>query len=370
MPEEDKQTLERPREPSQYDTAMMIADRLDEHDDKKRQYIVYLVRALGRTQARKLLRETLEGKEQGEMTVQDSEERPTPSEIYFQLVETRGKPKRDNVLKKLGEMETVEPEEQPGLPNPVEVAHKIAAQLHETGQAQVQQIMAIVRALGSVQAWALMMDAIQLDAGEGMMVPDGSRRRTVGGIFFYLVYSKGEPLPGKKLGRFPQWKAKSEQLAQPQAEQSPPQTSSVQEAPKPPQPAPLPPFTWQDRIAVIREAEKSKGTANVKITVIGRPGKIVDKGQCVVIVMESTRIPSLPKGLPTPPATPTKYTVYIGSKQWKKVADAIRDPEDSLIIEGFPTIDEQIGTIAVFATNTSTKKLQAAQRGKQQETTA
>ena len=64
--------------------------------------------------------------------------------------------------------------------------------------------------------------------------------------------------------------------------------------------------------------------------------------------MESNKVPALPKGLPTPPAAPTKYTVYISSKQWKKVAEAIRDPEDVLIIEGFPTIDTQASAIAVF----------------------
>ena len=126
-------------------------------------------------------------------------------------------------------------------------------------------------------------------------------------------------------------------------------------------------LTWKDRIAVIQEAEVEKGSANVKITVVGRPGKIVDRGQCVVTVMESNKVPALPKGLPTPPAAPTKYTVYIGAKQWKKVAEAITDPEDSLIIEGFPTMDQQTGSIAVFATNTTTKKLQMAQKTKQQE---
>jgi hypothetical protein len=72
----------------------------------------------------------------------------------------------------------------------------------------------------------------------------------------------------------------------------------------------------------------------VKITVIGRPGKIVDKGTCIVTVMEESRTPALPKGLPTPTSTPTKYAVYIASKQWAKVKDAMADPENVLIAEG------------------------------------
>jgi molybdopterin-guanine dinucleotide biosynthesis protein len=44
------------------------------------------------------------------------------------------------------------------------------------------------------------------------------------------------------------------------------------------------------------------------------------------------------------------------------VASAIADPEDVLIVEGFPQLDPETSSIAVFATNTTTKKLQGAQR--------
>ncbi len=40
----------------------------------------------------------------------------------------------------------------------------------------------------------------------------------------------------------------------------------------------------------------------------------------------------------------------------------MKDPEDTLIVEGFPQLDAQTGSIAVFATNTTTRKLQQAQR--------
>jgi hypothetical protein len=100
----------------------------------------------------------------------------------------------------------------------------------------------------------------------------------------------------------------------------------------------------------------------VKITVIGRPGKIVDKGTCIVFVMESTKVPALPKGLPIPTSVATKYAVYIASKQWKKVEEAMKDPEDVLIVEGFPKTDPEVSAIAVFATNVTTKKLQMAKK--------
>jgi hypothetical protein len=127
----------------------------------------------------------------------------------------------------------------------------------------------------------------------------------------------------------------------------------------------IPIFLWSNGIAAVKEAEIEKGQANVKITVIGRPGKVINKGSCIVTVMGSTRVPTLPKGLPTPTNVVTKYAVYIASKQWKKVEEAIRDPEDVLIVEGFPKTDPQVSAIAVFATNVMTKKLQIARKQSQ-----
>ena len=79
----------------------------------------------------------------------------------------------------------------------------------------------------------------------------------------------------------------------------------------------------------------------MKITLIGRPGKDVEKGDSVIIGMQSTKVPALPKGLPTPPSTPTNYVVFIARKQWARVSEAIENLEDMLIVEGFPALDPQ-----------------------------
>ena len=78
--------------------------------------------------------------------------------------------------------------------------------------------------------------------------------------------------------------------------------------------------------------------------------------------MEESKVPSLPKGLPVPTSATIKYVVYIASKQWKKVEEAMKDPEDTLIIEGFPKTDPEVSAIAVFATNVTTKKLQMVKK--------
>jgi hypothetical protein len=106
----------------------------------------------------------------------------------------------------------------------------------------------------------------------------------------------------------------------------------------------------------------------VKITLIGTLGKYADKGTCVVGVMQHTgeKFPALPKGVPAPQPVKTNYIVYIGQKQWKTVAVTVSDPEDALIIEGFPQIDDKIGAISVFASSVTSKKQQAAKRQAQQ----
>jgi len=249
-------------------------------------------------------------------------------------------------------------------PSQEEVAAMIADALGETEEGAYKSILHILRSVGRTHARELLSMTLQTEEHGGLMLPDGSRRRTPGGVFFYLAYSIGKTKSGRPLQR--QWNpVKMPKQTQPQS-QAEPKKPFKQPIPNPvPQQASV--LTWEDRLSAVREAEQEKGQANVKITVIGRPGKILDKGSCIVTVMESTKIPTLPKGLPTPTSVATKYAVYIASKQWKKVEEAIKDPEDILIVEGFPKTDPEVSAIAVFATNVTTKKLQMSK--KQPQTT-
>ena len=63
-----------------------------------------------------------------------------------------------------------------------------------------------------------------------------------------------------------------------------------------------------------------------------------------------------------PPATPTKCIVYIAQKQWQRVAEAIQDPTDALIIEGYPVFDERLPGLAVLTQTITTRNLQRAKR--------
>ena len=68
-----------------------------------------------------------------------------------------------------------------------QLAAAIAAQLGEMLGGPIGQIRRVLQRLGAERAWALLAEALAIEARGGMVLPDGSRRRTAEGIFFHLV---------------------------------------------------------------------------------------------------------------------------------------------------------------------------------------
>jgi hypothetical protein len=243
---------------------------------------------------------------------------------------------------------------------PQMVATMIADRLGETRIGPRVQIKRIVQVLGRSQARALLEETLRVEENGGIMLPDGSRRRTPGGVFFYLAHTKGQPKPGRA---FPKKPTTPSTHTNKNASPHPVKPSDRLPATKSSPPAT--PFNWEERSAVIEQIGQAAGrVTTVKITLIGTMGTFVDKGACIVGVMAHTgeKLPALPKGVPVPQTITTKYVVYIGAKQWKNVAATVADPEDALIIEGFPQVDPKTDAISVFASNVTSKKLQAAKR--------
>lgn len=221
------------------------------------------------------------------------------------------------------------------------VARDIGRQLDETNPEALEQIELIVQRLGVEKAQVFLQEALKIEAEGGLLVRDGSRRRTPGGVYFYLVRGKVS-----RKDRWAIW---------------------PHLAPKP-KPPPPPPFEWEERLEIVPNLLEQVGESRtVKITLIGRPGRIVEKGEVVLTSMQGTKAPSLPKGLPPVPTGPTTYVVFIAQKQWKKVAQAIKDPQDVLIVEGYPVLDTRLRTITVFTQSVTTKLLQAAKREAQRK---
>ena len=126
-----------------------------------------------------------------------------------------------------------------------------------------------------------------------------------------------------------------------------------------------PPFVCDEAQPIIAELTTNVGAAStVNVTVIGRPNQVVER-QGVVVALRSTKPPTLPKGLPPVPSTPTSYMLFIQQKQWTKVREAMQNADDALIVEVYPLHEPRFAGVTVYATQVTTKALQAAKRKEQ-----
>ncbi|NWG17527.1 MAG: hypothetical protein HXY41_12930 [Chloroflexi bacterium] len=223
-----------------------------------------------------------------------------------------------------------------------DLVQELAAQLGETEDQPIKQLTAIIKYCGSDFAQQVFQEALAIEAKGGLLVKSGARRRTLGGVFFYLARKQVSPRLRRKIFGGPR----------------------SDDKPKEPPPPPLPPFNWPERAAIIRLLiDESGEVSTVKITLIGRPGRIETRKDLVITVMTHVAgAPTLPKGVPKPPETPTLYTVYIAAKQWKRIEPALDDPDDQLIIEGTASYDPEIQGVAVFAQSVTSKGLEKKKR--------
>lgn len=76
----------------------------------------------------------------------------------------------------------------------------------------------------------------------------------------------------------------------------------------------------------------------MKVTLIGQPGTVETRQQCVVFRMQGKPPGPLPKGLPSiPPQPPLTWTVMVALRQWNRVKDNLTaHQDDQLLIEGYP----------------------------------
>ena len=218
-------------------------------------------------------------------------------------------------------------------------AAAIATQLNETDPGALAQIARIVERMGDEFVATAVADTLRLEAEGGMLTEDKQRRRTPGGVFFYLVRGRITAEDRKVLFPRPPRAAKT----------TPPTIVNL---------------SGTERQAIYAQLKSHPGVAtNMKLTLVGRPAKILKRDTFVAVTLASGEPPALPKGLPALPSQdPTIYLVYIASKQWRKVEEAIKEQEDKLIIEGYPYNDKKMGVIGVLTQSVTTVNLQRVKR--------
>jgi len=192
------------------------------------------------------------------------------------------------------------------------LARAVAAVLDETMPPPIRTITRAVDRLGPDRARALLGQTLTVEAQGGLTLPDG-RRRTLGGVFFYLVRTSDAISHEDKDDIFPR-------------QGGHPKRAGGSGTPAVPASAAPAPVVWTDETfrALARQLQQDPGRATtVKITVIGRPGAAVEQGQAVAVALTSEKVPSLPRGLPEPPAG-TRYTVV--RETWAACATRVMPP--------------------------------------------
>lgn len=225
------------------------------------------------------------------------------------------------------------------------VAAEIADALGEKQHGPRRLVREVVERCGVDFAREVLKDTEEVMRLGGMLTAAADRLRTKGGVFFYLA--RGRMSDEVRHVIFP------------------PRTVRNRRKPESPAVPPPPDFNWAERIAIVRSLLKEQGEVRtVKITLIGRPGKVETRKETVILTMShSAGVPTFPRGVPLPPTTPTLYTVYVAAKQWKRVEAALKEStEDVLILEGMCAFDPDLQAVAVYTIKATTKFIEAAKR--------
>lgn len=227
------------------------------------------------------------------------------------------------------------PPYKPPPPPPAEEVEALVTEISQTlSEENVAQLKTAIEIIGLERARTCLSKAIEIEENGGMMIISGKRRRTPGGVFFYMVRTDASKDERRII--FP---------------------DLFQEKAKPP--------SWRECNLYIAKLLKQtqKGTVTkVKLTLIGRPKQVAKAKTCMVAVMEGRPVPeSMPKGLPKPPNAGSSFAVFIATKQWNRVADSLKEnKKDELIIEGYPIFDPAKQVTAVLAQGVTTKFIQRA----------
>ena len=222
-------------------------------------------------------------------------------------------------------------------------ADEIADLLEEKQHGPRKLVQGVVEQCGIDFAKDVLRDTDAIQEAGGMLTAVADRLRTKGGVFFYIA--RGRMSDSARDAIFPARTVRARR-----------KTEAAE--------AHLPSFDWDARLEVLQPLIDEQGEVrSVKITLIGRPGKIEERQELVITTMSHTvGSPTMPRGVPAPPDTPTLYTVYMSAKQWRKIADTLNDPDDLLIIEGMCAFDPAISGVAVYASRITTKATEAQKR--------
>jgi hypothetical protein len=161
-----------------------------------------------------------------------------------------------------------------------QTAATIADRLGESEAGPRSLIIRIVKELGQERTLALLDETMQIEANGGMLLPDGSRRRTPGGVFFFLVKERLTQAGEKQILARVFWRWQG--IAPQRTPSAPASTAPV--------------ARWAERGVWLAALGETNGEAKtVKVTLIGRPARVVEQeGFTLLKMQQSGPLPSLP----------------------------------------------------------------------------
>ncbi|XWX05677.1 hypothetical protein VZO05_16080 (plasmid) [Aggregatilineales bacterium SYSU G02658] len=234
----------------------------------------------------------------------------------------------------------------PTPPDIEQVTQEIARHLNETLDGPVRQIRMVVTHMGVEFAREVLRETMAIESTGGMLTADQSRRRTPGGVFFYLAKGK---MPAEARAII---------------------------FPLPYQAKRVPVVPWEDRLAIARQALEASAagqsgslTALPRLTLIGRPGPVFHEGSTVAFELQHELSPEMPfpRGIPQPPALTLRFLVLASRQQYERIEKALKKSlKERLIVEGICTLDPELNVILVLpvilTTRSNQKRAKADQR--------
>ncbi len=213
-------------------------------------------------------------------------------------------------------------------------------------------IKRIVNEIGVERSMQIFDKAVEVEAGEGIMTRDGSRRRTPGGVFFFLVRGRISKEQYFSIWERPQPFYRKQK--QPQ-QKPPPQKRAPQKKKK------AEPLRWAARLALFNEVAGEHGqVSSAEVKLIGRPIKVLPRGNVVILTLRNRSQPPLPRALPQVEEDGTVFLVFLTLKQWKKIADSMEEASDKVIVTGYPVYSGKLNAIAVWAQRVTTVNMEKA----------
>lgn len=211
------------------------------------------------------------------------------------------------------------------------LAKTFAKRLGESAEAPVRQIANLIAHLGEEHVGKKVDEALAIDAGDGMMTLDGSRRRTPGGIFFYIIKEGMSEEDRRKI--FPGYGQGARGKI----------------------------IDFEERVKKLSTLVEEPGPMRyVSILLNGKAGKVEIFDNSVMMVMTHVHNDApYPRGVPDPPDIETRYFVFMGMKHWEPVSKSLKkNPRDTILVEGTCIFDAELEAITVFATNVKTKMME------------